>query len=371
MLREPRSAGLNLVGYIRAEMGLGEALRGEARALAHAEVPFVIIDHAFGTPARLDDDSWTHKVVDAPHFDTNLLHINADLLPRALQHLPAGLADGRRNIGYWTWELPVFPVAWQGSFSLVDEVWVPSEFVRESIAADAPVPVHVIPHAIRRPPGPFLGRGHFDLPRDAVTFLAMYDTQSVMQRKNPDGAIEAFRRAFDAHDTGVVLALKVNSAGEREVSQLRARVADHPNIRLMVDPLSRHEMDSLMANTDVFVSLHRSEGFGLPIAEAMALGVPALVTGWSGNMDFTDDDCAACVRYTIVDLERSYGPYESGQRWAEPDLDHAAEWMERLRSDPELRRRLALKASGAIRAHSHPSVVGARMAERLGLGPPR
>ncbi len=151
------STGVNLVGYVRAEMGLGEAVRGEARALLEADVPFVILDHQSGTPARLQDGSWAHKIVEQPVFATNILHINADLLPQALQQLPPRLTKKRRNIGFWTWELPQFPAEWRGSFSLVDEVWVPSTFVQAAIGADAPVPVHVVPHAVRAPTGPVPG----------------------------------------------------------------------------------------------------------------------------------------------------------------------------------------------------------------------
>ncbi len=360
------SDGVNLVGYLRAEMGLGEAVRGDALALTEADVPFVAIDHMFGSPARFGDTSWSHKIVDDPVFHTNIIHVNADVLPRALQHMPEGLRDGRRNIGYWTWELPEFPEAWHGSFSLVEEVWVPSVFVREAVAAVAPVPVHVVPHVVRTPTGPFRERGYFGLPEDASLFLSMYDTQSVMERKNPEGAIDAFTRAFDPDDDGVMLVLKVNSAGAREVSMLRARVAGRPNIRIIVDVFSRAEMDSLIARSDVFVSLHRSEGFGLPMAEAMAMGVPVVATGWSGNMDFTSDGTAACVAYRLVELERTRGPYEAGQRWAEPDIDDAARWLERLRADVDLRAHLGTAGYKAIRERNSAAVVGSIIASRIG-----
>lgn len=360
------SVGVNLVGYIRAEMGVGQAIRADAAALDAADVPFVILDHQGGSGARMGDASWVHKIVDEPVFDTNILHINADLLPRALGTLPPGLTKGRRNIGFWTWELPEFPAEWRGSFSLVDEVWVPSTFVRDAIGADAPVPIHVVPHAVRAPRGPFLGRDHFGLPADACQFLAMYDTQSVIERKNPQGAIEAFVRAFGPGDDAVSLVLKVNSGGDREVAQLRRLIAEHPNIHLVTETLSRHAVDSLMASSDVFVSLHRAEGFALPIAEAMALGKSVIATGWSGNMDFMDRESAVPVPYELTELSRSYGPYSAGQRWAEPDVAEAADAMRKLAADSALRDAVGARAAATIKQTLAPSVIGEIMRGLLG-----
>lgn len=340
-----KRAGVNLVGYISAESGIGEACRGVARALTEAGVPFVILEHRAGNPARMADRSWAHKVVDAPVYETNLLHFNPDVLATALSALPAGLPEGRRNIGYWTWELPEFPAEWVGAFGLIDEVWAPSTFVRDAIAPRSPVPVHVVPHHVRHPEGPFLPRGHFGLPEEAFTFLAMYDVNSVTERKNPQGALEAFRRAFPEPRDDVLLVLKVSNSDDRELRTLRESTAGRPDVRLLAQVLDRHEVDSLMACCDVFVSLHRSEGFGLPIAEAMALGKPVIATGWSGNMDFMTPDNAACVSYQLAPIGRSQGPYAAGQLWAEPDLDDAASWMRRLREEPALGARLGAAAS--------------------------
>jgi glycosyltransferase involved in cell wall biosynthesis len=362
------ASGVNLVGYICAEMGVGEATRGEAQALTDAGIPFVIIDHRQGNPARMADRTWTHRVAEEPIFATNILHINADVLPGALAQLPAGLREGRRNIGYWTWELPEFPRRWHASFGLVDEVWVPSTFVRDAIGAATSLPVHVVPHAVRVPQGPFVGREHFGLPLEPLQFLAMYDTHSVQQRKNPMGAVDAFWRAFGDDDESVSLVLKVNNADHREVDSLRALASERRNVHLITDVLSRSEMDSLLACSDAFVSLHRAEGFGLPIAEAMALGKPVIATGWSGNMDFMSAENAACVGYRLVTLERSFGPYDAGQTWAEPDLDDAAAWMRRLRDDPAHRAELGAAAARDIGAANGSRRIGAVISSRLGMG---
>jgi glycosyltransferase involved in cell wall biosynthesis len=365
--RADPTSGVNLVGPIRAEIGMGESTRAQARALTAAEVPFSIIDDWTGTPARLGDETWMHKAVATPVFDRSIIHVNADLLPQVISRHRDLLDAGRHLIGYWTWELPRFPKEWRSSMSLVDEIWVPSRFVQQAIDEGATVPVHVVPHAVRVPHGPFLDRRHFDLPDGPVQFLAMYDTQSVIQRKNPEGAIAAFLRAFPDPSNTRSLVIKVNNAGDPELRRLRRLIGDRNDIHLLDATLSRHEMDSLVAASDVFVSLHRSEGFGLPIAEAMALGKPAVVTGWSGNMDFVADECAAIVGYDIVKLAHSYGPYAAGQEWAEPRIDDAVDWMRQLASRDAERERMGTMARERILLTCGAREVAGIVASRLGL----
>jgi GT2 family glycosyltransferase len=359
------SAGVNLVGYVRAEMGVGEAARGHAQALTDAGIPFVIIDHAHGNPARMGDESWLHKVVRDPVYDVNIVYVNAESLGHAMSLLPPGLRGGRYTIGAWAWELPVFPDRWLDAFKLVDEVWVPSEFVRAAVSADSPVPVVRMPHAVRLPRGPFLDRQHFGLGPDRFQFLAMYDANSVRQRKNPEGAVQAFCRAFDSTDESVCLVIKVNNADEQERRALARLRGSHPGVRVIDGVLDRREVDSLLASSDCFVSLHRAEGFGLPIAEAMALGKPVIATGWSGNMDFMDETNAACIGYRLTRIGRDLGPYDADQTWAEPDIDDAAAWMRRLREDPAVGRDMGRMAAATIAGSFSSAVLGRATDERL------
>lgn len=360
--------GVNLVGYISAEMGVGEATRGEAQALAQADIPFGIIDYRHGNPSRMGDRTWSHKVTDVPAYATNLFHINADSLPGAIERLAGDLRDGRRNIGFWTWELPRFPERFHAAFGLVDEVWVPSAFVADAVAADAPVPVHVIPHVVERPVRQPLPRSHFDVPVTGYRFLTMYDTQSVEARKNPVGAIEAYVRAFERPGSDTRLVVKVNNAADRELGWLRELIGDRPDISLVTDVFTRHEVDSLIATSDAFVSLHRSEGFGLVIAEAMASGKPVVATGWSGNIDFMSVETSALVGYRLVELDRDHGPYEAGQRWAEPDLDDAVAWMRKLRDDPDVGAQMGARAAASIGRSNSATTIGRIIATTLVTG---
>ena len=364
------ASGVNLVGFIRAEMGVGEATRAEAQALTDADIPFVVIDVTTGNPARMRDLSWSHKVVDEPVFATNILHLNADVLSSALApsaRRPQSRASQHRLLDLGAARVPA---ALAGRFRPGGRGLGPHPLRSGWDRSRATKPVRVVPLAVRRARGPFLDRAAFGLPTGTYQFLAMYDTQSVMERKNPTGAIDAFKQAFAPDDSTVSLVVKVNSPGDPELKALSRLAGAHANIRIVGRVLSRDETDSLIACSDAFISLHRSEGFGFPIAEAMAAGKPVIATAWSGNMDFMSEDTAACVGYRLVTLERDYGPYEKGQRWAEPDLDDAAAWMRRLRDDPELGRRMGQRAATSIAASNSSWRIGALITEALALPSP-
>lgn len=359
------SEGVNLIGYIRAEMGVGEAARGVARALHSSRVPFVVLDYSYGNPSRQSDLSWLHKVTGTPHFDTNVLCLNADVLQEAIGRLPATLRRGRYNIGMWVWELPEFPDRWLSSFSVVDEIWAPSTFVRDSVAGKAPVPVHRIPYAVQLPQGPFRSRESFGLSAQRYQFLTMYDIHSIADRKNPEAALQAFFQAFQPDDESVSLVIKVNNMDATQDAYLRSLIGTRTNVFVIDQTLDRQDVASLIAASDCFVSLHRSEGFGLVIAEAMALGKPAIATYWSGNVDFMNDENSACIGYQLVPLKETVGPYDAGQFWAEPNIEEASEWMVRLRNDPALGHALGQSGAQTIKEWFSADVVGRAIAERL------
>jgi glycosyltransferase involved in cell wall biosynthesis len=329
-----------------------------------AHVPFSIIDYSFGNPGQMSDGSWQHRFVDEPEFDVNLVVLNGDAVAGALSDLP-GVRRGRYTIGSWTWELPEMPDQWLEGFAHLDEVWAPSAFARDAIARRAPVPVRVMPYAVRTPTGPFLGRDHFELPGEPFVFLAMYDVRSVRGRKNPQAALDAFSDAFEPDDTRALLVIKVTGANDEEREVLSQWQAGRVNVRVIDATLTRLEIDSLLAAADCLVSLHRAEGFGLPIAEAMALAKPVIATAWSGNTDFTNEDNSAAIPYRLVTINESQGPYEAGQQWAEPDVGVAAEWMRRLRDQPELSKQMGRRAQATVREKLSPDVVGRLIAERL------
>lgn len=372
-LRAPTAArsneahGVNLIAYIRASMGVGEAARGNAAALQASGRPFGIINYERGNPSRMDNLRWQHKEIAKPQFNINLLHINADHLPVVMKDLGRAWFRDRYNIGFWAWEMPEFPDQWLGSFELLDEIWVPSTYVNQAVAAKSPVPVITIPHVIdmdmesaQRYP-----REHFGIDPQAFVFISMFDTHSVAQRKNPFGSIRAFQQAFAANDPAVQLVIKVNNADAASTRVLRDCIGDYQNILVLDQHFDRSQIDSLINCIDCYVSLHHAEGFGLGPAEAMAMGKVALLTDWSGNTEYMTTDNCVPIRFTLKTLGKDYGPYEAHQHWAVADIGHAAQEMQDLAGNPARVAALGERARTTIAQTLSAQAIGERMRIRL------
>jgi glycosyltransferase involved in cell wall biosynthesis len=304
---------------------------------------------------------------EALRYADNVFFINADQMPIARDVLGRDTFAGRHNIGFWVWELERFPREWCDALDLVDEVWVPTDFVREAIAACTDKPVLRMPKAIEFDVPQGMNRAYFGLPDNAFVYLYSYDFNSFAARKNPEAAIAAFRQAFgDKADDKRLLVKSIN--GERypeRLALLRRTVADDARIEIRDGFLSREEMFALQNTVDCYVSLHRSEGFGLGMAECMYLGKPVIATGYSGNLDFMNRENSLLVDYRRIPLRKDDYPYWEGQCWAEPDIGHAARLMQQVFDDREFARRIGAMASSSIRRTNSKAVCGAAVVQRL------
>lgn len=360
--------GVNLIGYIRAEMGLGQGCRLMAAALEQSALPYTILKIKVPGGVSNLESGFEERIGKAARYGVNLIHINAEQMPLLQLNLPMETWDYRYNIGIWLWELEDFPDEWVPQFAAVDEIWTPSTFNSASIAAKSPVPVVTIPYGIEAPVEAAFDRAHFGLPEGKFLFLCMYDVNSTARRKNPLGAIEAFRLAFLPEQTDVGLVIKVNNPNEAELAALRAACGAYERSVYIIgaaQPMTKVEVNSLIAATDSFISLHRSEGFGLVIAEAMLLGKPCVATAWSANMDFMDESCACPVDYTLVPIGEDCGPYKAYQRWAQPDIRNAAAYLQRLVDDKAYYAAISKQARQRISQDFSPASSAAKMRERL------
>lgn len=345
------SVGLNVVGYLARETGVGESGRLCANACEEVGLP----------AARIDVDRPTAAV----HRAT-IAHVNADQTLIVRQQLANVFDASEYNIGCWHWELPELPDAWLDAANVLDEIWAPTSFVQSAISAKVSIPVVHMPHGVEVTEVEPYTPQQLGVPAGRFTFLCMFDFDSIAARKNPLGAAEAFRRAFPNPANAALLIKTTSADGHRAAhAQLAATLRAIPGVHLVDRTLSRAQTNGLVAACDAVVSLHRSEGFGLVMAEAMDLGKPVIATGWSGNMDFMNSGNSCPVAYDLVTLDRDHGPYRAGQTWAEPDLDDAAQLMVRVAEDAAFRERISTRARQTIRTQFSPRAAGERYRNRL------
>lgn len=361
------SSGVNLLGYARGEFGVAENVRSYARALNEAAYPFLIFDLDAGEISRQQDRSMERHFSDTLRYPSSIFFINAEQMQIAHSVLGRAVYSGRYNIGFWAWELEKFPREWGGAFRCVDEIWTPTAFVRDAISAATDKPVLRVPTSIEIEVPQGMDRAHFGLSSDAFVFLFSYDFNSFVSRKNPEAVIAAFRQAFADGVQGVRLLVKSTNGNRfpENFEQLRRAAADDPRIEMRDGFLSRDEMSGLQNAVDGYVSLHRSEGFGLGMAECMYLGKPVIATGYSGNMDFMDGENSLLVDYRMTPLHEGNYVCWQGQQWADPDVAHAARLMRLVFDDRELAHRIGANAAASIRRTHSRAVCGSIMIERL------
>jgi glycosyltransferase involved in cell wall biosynthesis len=361
--------GMNIVGFITADLGIGESARCMVRSADAASVPIALVPLKLNCLNRQGDLTYGDRLVDANTYGVNVFHIDPPVARDIDHHHGPSFRADRYNIGYFAWELPDFPEVWTSSFDYFDEVWCPSDFVREAVQLKAMFPVLKMPHSISfaRPTDSAAAlRNRFGLPLDRYLFLCLFDLNSYAARKNPHAVIEAFKKS-GLGSRGSTLVIKVQNADLRpeEFSALEGSVREIPGAQIISGTLSRSDVYALEAAADCFVSLHRSEGFGLAVAEAMYLGKPVISTHWSATAEYLDHDNGFPVRRDLVLLTENQGPYMKGSTWANPDTDHAAELMARVASDPAAAARVGAAARRTIEEKFSPAAIGARYKRRL------
>jgi glycosyltransferase involved in cell wall biosynthesis len=358
--------GMNVVGFVLADLGVGQSARCMVKACDAVGLPVSVVPLKLNCKNQHGDDTLLNRVSAGNPQPINVVHIDAPQSSDIEHHHGEAFRAGKYNIGYWAWELPEFPDGWIQHANYFDEIWTPSNFVRDSIGAKLRLSVHTMPHAIEfsRPAGNF--REKFGLPEKKFLFLFIYDLNSYSERKNPRATLAAWRKAYgDSGETGLVIKVQNKADNYGDWSRLNDEVAGMPGVTLLSETLKRSDVYELQSACDSFVSLHRSEGFGLAVAESMYLGKPVISTDWSATAEFVNSGNGCPARCNLIALERTVGPYEKGQIWADADVDHAAWLMKQLSSDPALSERLGTAARRTIEERFSPAVIGRRYRRRL------
>jgi glycosyltransferase involved in cell wall biosynthesis len=360
------SSSCSLVGYFRSALGIGETARGYAAALASQGVAPNLVDISHLAPVAREEPPVPNHFLDSIPASDVVIFCNNALEHPDVTHQLAFSKEGQSGyvVGIWAWETPDFPEEWLERFDMVDEVWTGSSFIRDSISKQSPVPVLKMPYVVDVPIAE-PDRSKFGLAEDELIILCAFDFHSFSQRKNPGASIEAFKLAFSNEEKVRLVVKTLNSSAQpANVESLESSVEGH-NVTFIHEALSSKDRYALLASCDVFLSLHRAEGFGLGLAEAMAYGKVAIGTGWSGNLDFMNQENSILVQYEPTVLSKSAGPYPVGTVWAEPSVSDAAQKLRKISDDEGLRIRLGTKAQRDIQANFSPETVGKLMSERI------
>lgn len=348
--------GICVVGYLRSEIGLGQAARCLAYAADAARVPSSF--YHLPLPSRENDAEFATKCISVPDRKASLLVFG---LP-SITTLYGEIGGGRHNILYPFWELHGIEREWLQLAERCSELWAPSTFVADAFREQSKLPVTLL-----RQPVPFPKLVPSEGERSGpLTFLTYFDYDSFGARKNPKATVEAFRRAFPQGSEDVKLIVKTRGVDDNGLRTWLARQAVAEGRLDVIDrTVDRATMDRLVAECDVFVSLHRSEGFGFGAAEALAASKAVIATDYSGTTDFIDETTGYPIAYKLIPVEKGQYLAPAGQVWADADLDHAAAAMRTIYDQPDQARLKAERGRQRLLAEFSPAVIGAQMRSLL------
>ena len=362
---------VTIVGYPFQPTGMAEHARSTFRAL-----------QAVGVAPRLLDVADANRSYDhdlerdfGPHLVTtlgagvNLFGVNGDEANRVIEKVGEAAFARSYNVAYPAWELAQYPKAWAKVLERFDEIWAPSAFVQAGLQDALSKPVHRMPLAVDLKFSSFLGRRYFGIPEDAFVAVFFFDFASFADRKNPVAVLEAFER-LAARRPDANLHCVIKSRGGQDMDEAQAALETRlaalgPRAQALNGDLSHNEIKNLVRVCDVFVSLHRSEGFGRGMAEAMAMGRPAIATGYSGNLDFMPEGTGLLVDYELVPVAPGAYPHGEGQLWAEASPEHASRLIEQLLDEPAQARAMGARARRFIAENYSLEALGRRYLDRL------
>ncbi len=329
----PKKYGVNVIGYIFGQLGIGEDARMLGKSFLEAEIPFTMIDFPPGTDISQDDRSMQKYVSTKAKYSFNIFCMTALENGRYYAENGSSHFKGHYNIGYWPWELSKWPKEWKNLTRLVDEVWVSTKHTYDSIVKNSTVPVYIMPMAVELGPISEKKRQDFGLPKKTKLFCFSFDLNSSIHRKNPQACVDSFLKAFpkdSKEDVGLIVKVHPPKVKNKNWEKLKKLASKDKRIYIIEKTLSREDLLALYSCCDCFLSLHKAEGFGRGIAEAMQLGLHVITTGYSGNVDFCKGENVDLVNYKLKKVKKGQYPFGDNQVWADADVKHAASLMKKF-----------------------------------------
>ena len=364
-----RDYGVNLIGYAFGRLGIGEDLRMAGKAFLQAKVPMTMLDFQPGDNVDTNERSMARYVSTAGDFAFNIFCLTAEETGRFYAERGRAQFAGRYNIGYWPWELGAWPKEWEQMLDLVDEVWVSTQHTYDSLKPVCKKPLRLMPMAVelgrvKKYQSRKEARQTFKLNPSAKLFCFAFDLNSYIERKNPMACVQAFLKAFPKADytakqVGLVVKVQKPRSDNAAWLELKKIARSDRRISIIEQTLDRPALLALYQACDCFISLHRAEGFGRGMAEALQLGLHVICTGYSGNVDFCQPPYSDLVKYRLVRVKKDQYPRATGQVWAEPNVRHASQLMRQFVENT------ASHIEPMDKSIFAPAVVGERYKKRL------
>lgn len=361
LLRE----GVNVIGFFSGHFGLAETTRLFVTALKKQSIPYSLISADSLTPGR-GEIAHDYTFENKGKYATNLFCTNFNSISSFVKKMGLHHVKNHYNISTCFWETNVVPIDLLKDMECLDEIWVSSHYTKDILSSNISLPVHHIPHPLQlKDISKSSSKADFGLD-NKFTFLFCFDFFSVLRRKNPNAVIEAFRKAFpNRNDVQLVIKSQNGQYHKSDLNASLDTIKNDRNIKWIDESMDRNRIDELMNVCDCYVSLHRSEGFGLTMAEAMLLEKPVIATGYSGNLDFMTPENSYLCGYKLVPVGPNNQHYPADGIWADVNIDEAAFWMDYIvNNGSSVKVKAARGREDILRNHSI-DTVGCIMAKRL------
>lgn len=321
--------GINVFGFINGEFGIAEATRLNCKAIQSVGLPISLINYSVKTNHNNNDLTFTEFSDHAPH-PINLIQISPSETPNFFDYFDHSFFRDKYNILYMAWESETIPEDYVMNMNLFDEIWTPSTYCKECIEKYVSLPVQVIPHPINidlQPTDDEDALKFYD--KNFFNFLFIFDYNSSIERKNVINLIKVFRETFDQDDNNAFLTIKTSRSAKfpSEKEQILKEIGESKKIKIVEKIFDKNALNYIISNCDSYISLHRSEGFGLTMAEAMYFKKPVIATGYSGNLEFMNADNSFLVEGEKISYGSDDLNYNSNTIWSEPSLKEAGEYL--------------------------------------------
>ncbi|NMP27993.1 glycosyltransferase family 4 protein [Rahnella sp. SAP-1] len=362
--------GINIVGFPQGTLGLGEDARLAGQVIESLGLDGVYINAPIPGPAKTVMPEGKLPIVKNCRFSTTLFCLPpTEMIRLAIeggQHL---IDNDEYKIGAWPWELPHWPASFARVRDFVDEIWAQSEYVKDCFLKEGHTPVHKMPMAVTIPQPDADLREQLGITDNSFVYYLMFDGNSWLSRKNPIAGVLAFQQAFAASSEYQNVRLLIKAMNINANDPMWQKIVHMANqdsrIIIITERMDRQTLINMMNACDCYISLHRSEGFGRVIAEAMLLGQPVVATNFSGNVDFCKKDTAFLVDGDLLPLQQGDYIFFEGQYWCDPDIDTAAMQLLKIYEDNSLRQEVALSGQSLIQRNYSVSAVAAFYSERF------